>query len=222
MSDNVVPLCTWAQFTSGAFANLARNYTDPSAQSDILAEATRMCERVAGRRLAPFSGVTESHRAQGVDPDEYTDSANLPMDLQGALGRSYANALGASTLVRHCWVREYAPHHPEMWTYSNVSITVARTYGGSQLLTAGSQYSGPNVDSGHIWFTLGQFIPIASLIYVTYSGGYTIATPSDLRRACKLMTAALVIRELQPAQQQHDPDRLSDEAEAICANYGRD
>jgi hypothetical protein len=221
VAETITPLCNWAQFTSGAFANLARNYTDPSAQNDILAESTRLCEGAAdGRRLAPFTGLFESHRADGVDPDEYTDAANLPLDLAGTLGKSYAYSLGASTLVRHCWLREYAPKQPELWTYSNLSVEVVRSYGGSENIPF-TQYDGPEADSGHVWFHLGKFIPIGSLIRVTYSGGYTVATPADLRRAAKFMTASLVVLELNLGAT-HDPTLLREEAEAICAGYGRD
>jgi hypothetical protein len=221
VADTVTPLCTWSEFTNGAFANLARQYTDPTAQLDLLQEATRLCEEVADRRLAPFTGIFESFRGSGVDPDEYTDSSNLPLDLAGTLGRSYAYALGASTLVRHCWLREYAPRYPEMWSYSNVSISIVRSYGGGETVGV-SQFDGPEVDSGHVWFHLGKFIPIGSLIRVTYSGGYTVSVPASLRRAGKLMTASLVIRELQPSQQTHDPALLHDEAAEICASFGRE
>ncbi len=221
MADTVTPLCTWPEFTVGAFAGLARNYTDPAGQTAILQEATRLCEEAADRRLAPFTGLFESHRAQGVDPDEYTDAANLPLDLAGTLGRSYAMSLGASTLVRHCWLREYASRYPELWTYSDLAVSIVRSYGGSQDITT-AQFQGPEADSGHVWFNLGLFIPIGSLVRITYSGGYTLGIPSSLRRACKLMTASILVRELNPTQQQHDPTQLRDEAESICASFGRD
>jgi hypothetical protein len=221
VADTVAPLCSWAEFTNGAFANIAVKYTDSTVQSDLLQESTRLCEEAADRRLAPFTGLTESHRGQGVDPDEYTDSANLPLDIAGAIGRSYAMALGASTLVRHMWLREFAPRYPDLWTYSSVTVTIIRSYGGSETLTA-SQFDGPENDSGHVWFHLGKFIPVGSVLRATYSGGYTVSIPASLRRACKLMTAALVIRELNPAQQTHDPGLLQDEAEAICASFGRE
>lgn len=220
MADATTPLCTWAQFTEGAFADLARNYTNPQAQTDLLMESTRLCEAAAdGRRLAPFTNLTETHRLAGIDPDEYTDAANLPLDLQGTVGRSYAYALGASTLVRHTWLNEFAPHHPEYWTYNNITLTVVRSYGGSEILST-SQYEGPELDSGHVWFHLGKFIPIGSLGRVVYSGGYT-TTPADLVRANKLMIAALIVRELAPTDRTRDPELLVTEAEKICARYSR-
>ena len=170
--------------------------------------------------LAPFT-ITESTRAEGIDPDEYADSANLPMDLQGTLGRSYAYALGASTLVRHCWLNEYACRYQDLWSYSvSPSITIVRSYGGSQVLAA-SQVIGPEVDSGHVWFQLGTFLPVGSLIRVTYSGGYTVAVPADLVRACKYMAAWMAVKELNPGTTDRDPEALHTDALMILSNYER-
>lgn len=219
-ADTGTPLCTWAQFTEGAFADLARNYTDPQARADLLLEATRTAEGMAGgRRLVPFTNLVESHRAQGIDPDEYGTSASLPMDMAGTLGRSYANAIGAGELVRHCWVSQYATRYPDMWAYTSVSVTAQRSYGGSQTFSA-AQIIGPEPDSGHIWFQLGTFLPIGSRVLITYSGGYTIATPATLVRAAKLIVASLIVRELQPNANSRDPDQLTAEAEAIIAGFG--
>lgn len=217
-ADSATPLCTWGQLTQGAFKDLARNITDVGAQNALLLEATRMCERAAaGRRLVPFTAMTETHRAQGIDPDEYGSGSDLPLDQSGALGRSFAAALGTQDMVRHCWLNQYAAHYPEMWTYTGVSFTIVRSYGGTQTLTA-TQMQGPEPDSGHVLFNLGLFIPIGSVIRVTYGGGYT-TSPADLVRAGKLMTASLIVRELAPSAQGRDPDLLANEAEAICASY---
>lgn len=215
--DSPATLCTQAQFTSGPFGDLAAGY-DSGALNDLLVEATRACESEAGHRLAPFAGLTESHRGEGMDPDEYTDSANLPMDLQGTLGRSYAYALGASTLVRHAWLNEKPVRYSEMWTYSVSQFRIVRSYGGSEILSP-SQYNGPDPDTGHIWLNLGIFAPIGSYFYVTYGGGYTVTTPADLVRACRFMAAWLAITDLNPANTGHDPDLLYASACKILANY---
>ena len=219
MADSPIPLCSPAQFQASPFGDLVRGYSE-QALADLLAEGTRECESETGRRLVPFANVTETHRAEGMDPDEYTDAANLPMDLQGTLGRSYAYALGASTLVRHCWLNEYACRYPEMWTYQDVQIEIIRSYGGSENLSA-AQYTGAENDSGHVWFQLGLFIPIGSLIRVTYGGGYTVSTPADLVRANKFMCAYLACRELNPESTDHDPDQLHTSALMALANYVR-
>jgi len=213
VADSPVPLATVAQMQTGPFADLVRSYS-PEALGDLMIQATRACETEADRRLAPFAGLTETHRAQGMDPDEYTDSANLPLDLQGTLGRSYAYALGASTLVRHCWLNQYAPQYAEYWSYSGLAVTVIRSYGGSQNLTP-VQYVGPELDSGHVWFNLGQFIPIGSLIRATYGGGYT-TVPADLVRACIWMAASIAAKELDPNLITHGHDAGALEATAVA------
>lgn len=218
-TDQPIPLCSPANFQESAFGDLVADWSE-TALADLMAESTRLCETETGRRLAPFTSVQESHRGQGMDPDEYTDSANLPMDLQGTLGRSYAMALGASTLVRHCWLNQAPPHYPELWTYSVSQFTIVRSYGGSENLTS-AQYNGPDIDTGHIWLNLGIFAPIGSYFYITYSGGYTVAVPGDLVRACRYMAAWLAIAELNPNTTDRDPDRLHAAAVAILCNYKR-
>jgi hypothetical protein len=219
VADTVQPLCSAAQLTEGAFADLFREYST-QAVSDLLIEATRECESETGRRLAPFTGVTETHRASAMDPDEYTDSANIPMDIQGTLGRSYAAALGVTTLVRHVWLNEYAVRYPDLWTSSVSQLTIVRSYGGTENLSS-FQYVGPEADSGHVWFNLGLFIPIGSLARITYGGGYTVATPADLSRACKLMAAWMAVTELNPESTSHDPDQLHTAAMMLLGNYLR-
>jgi hypothetical protein len=221
VADAPTPLATFAQLSEGPFADLVQGYTSPSSQTDLMVEATRACESITDRRLAPFTGVTETHRAGGVDPDEYADSANLPMDIQGTIGRSYARSLGATTLVRHVWLNEHAVRYPECWTYGAVSLQIVRSYGGSQDLTA-TQVTGPEPDSGHVFFQLGTFLPIGSWIRVTYSGGYQ-TVPADLVRACKYKAAALAARELDPVQMdaRKDPDALDKAACTMLTPYMR-
>jgi hypothetical protein len=217
-ADSPIPLATTAQLKSGAFADLVRNY--PSGTIDqAMIEATRELEGMCSRRLAPFT-LTETHRAEGIDPDEYTDSGNMPLDIRGAIGMSYATALGSTSLVRQVWLNEYAPRHPEYWTYSNVAITIVRSYGGSQTVT--TLLDGPDPDSGHVWFQLGLFLPIGSRVHVTYSGGYS-TVPADLVRACKYLGAAYVIDELDPlGDHGHDPDVLRVKAADMLLPYMRE
>jgi len=210
-ADSPVPLCSPAQFQEGALGDLVRDYTD-QALYDLLAEGTRRCEDVTQRRLTAFTGLTEYSRAEGIDPDEYTDSANLPMDVRSTLSASYAQALGASSLVRHAWVSEFAPRYQDMWQYTDVSVTIVRSYGGTEQLSNAQILSGPEPDTGHVWFQLGQFIPVGSRTMITYSGGYTVATPASLVRACKFMSAYLAVRELNPDANDHDPDQLHNDA----------
>lgn len=219
MADNPVPLATVAQMQEGAFADLIRSFS-AQAQADLMIEATRQCEGAVGRRFAPFTQLPETHRAEGIDPDEYADSANLPMDLQGTLGRSYASSLGASTLVRHVWLNEYAPRHAEYWAYANLNITLVRSYGGTQTVVP-AQLLTTSTDTGHIVFQLGLFLPVASTIQIKYDGGYQ-TIPADLVRACKYMAASIAVTELAPLQEHgHDPDALEAKAIGIIESFMR-
>jgi hypothetical protein len=106
-----------------------------------------------------------------------------------------------------------------MWTYSNLQVTILRSYGGSQTVLPASLI-GAESDSGHVWFTLGTFLPLGSLIRATYDGGYS-TVPADLARACKLEAAVLVLGEIDPAGAQfgHDPGALHTQAENILCRY---
>jgi hypothetical protein len=205
---------------SGQFADLVRDYSATNLDQ-IMIEATREAEGICGRRLAPFTQLPESHRATGIDPDEYADSANLPMDIQGTLGRSYAMALGASSLVRHCWLNECAPRYAELWQYSNLNISLVRSYGGTQQVSAAQLLSTDN-DTGHVFFQLGLFLPIGTNIRISYDGGYQ-TIPADLVRVGKLLAAVNVLAEIDPAGTQfgHDPGALRAQAEKVLSNYGR-
>jgi hypothetical protein len=217
-ADSPVPLATASDMAAGQFADLVRDYS-ADALAQLMIESTRQCEGMAGRRLAPFTGVPESHRATGIDPDEMSGSGDGPMDLAGTLGRSYSASLGGGDQVRHVWLSEYAPRYPEMWTYSNLQVSLLRSYGGSQTMAAASLI-GAEPDSGHVWFNLGTFLPQGSLIRVVYDGGYS-TVPADLGRACKLLAASLALGEIDPAGTQfgHDRGVLAAQAEAILCTY---
>ena len=76
-ADTPVPLCSAANFTESAFADLVAGY-GTQALSDLMSEATRACEgATGGKRLAPFT-ITETTRADGTDPDEYPAGSSLP------------------------------------------------------------------------------------------------------------------------------------------------
>lgn len=221
-ADTVTPLCSPTSFSEGAFADLVSGYSQ-TALSDLLVEATRKCEGLTDRRLAPFTGLVETHRASAVDPDEYVGSTMLPMDIRSVMGYSYAQALGAGSLVRHTWLDESPPRYQDLWAYSGVTVTIIRSYGGSQQLISSQILDGPD-DTGHVWFMLGMFIPQGSRIRVTYSGGYQ-TTPGDLLRACKYIAAGIAVTELDPVMASaagHDPDRLFALGEKWLAGYARD
>lgn len=217
--DSPVPLATAADMLTGQFADLVRDL-DASALDQLMVDSTRVCEGIAGRRLAPFKAIPETHRATGIDPDEVSDAGGVPVSVQATLGMSYANALGGSgDMVRHVWLNEHAARYPEMWAYSDLSVSVFQSVGGSQSYTA-VDIIGAEPDSGHVWFNLGSYVPAGSLIRITYSGGYT-TVPADLVRAGKLQAAVLVLGEIDPAGDQygHDPNSLATQAEKILCRY---
>lgn len=218
-ADTPVPLCTVTNFTESPFADLVAGYTD-TALSDLMSESTRACEGAAGdKRLAPFT-VTETTRADGIDPDEYPAGASLPMPIQGTIGWSEALALGGGNdLVRHCWLTQFPVRYPDLWEYSGVSVLVIRSYAGTETFNPSQILDGPD-NTGHLWFQIGSLIPVGSRVRTTYSGGYTVAIPADLVRASRLMAAWMVITELDPQDTAHDPDRLYGSAMKILANYG--
>lgn len=221
-ADTVTPLCSAASLTEGAFADLFSGFSQ-TAINDIAVEATRKCEGLCDRRLAPFTGLTETHRASAVDPDEYVGSTMLPMDIRSVMGYSYAQALGAGSLVRHTWLDEAPPRYPDLWSWTLATVTIIRSYGGTQQLIPAQILDGPD-DTGHVWFMLGMFIPQGSRIRVTYGGGYS-TTPGDLLRAAKYIAAGIAVTELDPIEAAgggRDPDRLFALGEKWLAGYARD
>lgn len=219
MGDPGTPLASIEDFQIGPFADLASAIA-PTALEAYLLEGTRLCEDMTERRLAPFT-VTETLRASALDPDEYAESASIPMDIQGTLGMSYATTLGAVTLVRHAWLHEHPPRYQDMWAYSGLTVEIIRSYGGTETLIPSQVLDGPD-ETGHLWFQLGQFIPVGSRIRCTYSGGYTVAVPAPLVRANKLLTAEIIIRELDPdITVPAGPDELHADAVAVLANWSR-
>jgi hypothetical protein len=219
--DSPTPLATSTVFTQTAWSDLAANL-QAGELDRIMIQATRACESACKRRLAPFTNLTETHRAEGIDPDEYgSGTSSIPMDLPGTVGRSYANALGSGDLVRHMWLSQTAPQFQEFWTYTINKLTIVRSYGGSQDVLPTS-LQGPEPDTGHLWFQIGTFLPVGSQIRVNYSGGYS-TVPGDLESACLAMAASIVLKRLDPDfGGSHDPDLLRDEAIEFLNPYMRD
>lgn len=216
-TDNPTPLCTSAIMQNGAFADLVRDFKQPSLDH-IMLRATRLCESSTDRRLAPFT-ITETQRAQMLDVDDITEMPG-PMEPSAQLGFSRAQSLGTSQLVRHFWVREYPPRYPEYWTGNINSISLLRSYSGIQSVVTGTmQYE---TDTGHCRFQLGTYVPTGTTIVVNYTGGYN-TIPLDLEQACEFMAASIVLKQLDPAQAQHghDPDALRLDALEILTAYTR-
>jgi hypothetical protein len=218
VSDPVTPLITAEYFTEGPFGDLVAKYSE-QALADVLAKGTRLCEDATQRRLAPFT-ITETTRADGIDPDEYPAGADMPMPIQGTIGWSQALSLGGNDLVRHCWLSEYPPRYPDLWEYSDISVTVIRSYAGTETLQQAQVLDGPD-NTGHLWFQIGTLVPVGSRVRPTYSGGYTVATPASLAAGCEFMCAYLVVRALDPEAQQHDPAQLHADALMALGAFAR-
>lgn len=218
MTDPGVPLCSVAQFTEGAFADLVAGWST-NAINDLMLESTRLCEDECDRRLVPFT-LTETHRLIGIDPDEYADASAMPIDVQGVVSRSYAMSVGVNSLVRHLYLDQYAPRYPDMWSYGpEFTITVVRSFGGDQTFNP-LTVVGPEPDSGHVWFNLGTFTPVGSLARVTYSGGYN-PIPASLVNAGRFMAAHLAVTTLTPQSTNHDPGLLREQASDALAAWVR-
>lgn len=217
-TDSVTPLATVNDLQEGPFADLVSGYSS-TALSNLMVRATRACESLCDRRLAPFTNLTETQRAQALDVEDTLD-AYIPLDPTSQLGFSRALSLGSTLLVRHMWLRHNPPQYAEMWTGSITSITLLRSFSGVQIVnTSQIQYE---PDTGHVRFQLGTFIPPGTTIVSVYSGGYS-TVPADLVQACKTMAASIAVRELDPMQNSgQDPDLLRQDAEVMLDPYMRD
>lgn len=217
-ADQPTPLASVSQFTSGPFANLVSGFS-AQAQTDLMLQATRACESACDRRLAPFTNITETQRADAMDIEDALD-AYVPLDPTSQLGFSRAQSLGSTLLTRHFWLREFPARYPEMWTGSISSISLLRSYSGTQSVSISTiQYES---DTGHCRFQLGTFVPPGTTIVCTYSGGYSIV-PADLVQACQYMAASMAVKQLDPVDGRsgHDPDALRADALEMLAPYTR-
>lgn len=216
--DSPTPLATVAQFQSNPLANLTSGFST-QAQADLMVYATRECESACDRRLTPFTNVVETQRADSLDVEDALDSY-VPLDPTSQLGFSRAQSLGSTLLVRHFWLREHPPRFQEMWTGSITSLALLRSFSGTQAVTLSTvQYE---VDTGHVRFALGTFVPPGTTIVATYSGGYS-TVPADLVSACMFMAGSLAVKMLDPVDGRsgHDPDALRAEAIEKLGPYVR-
>lgn len=217
-ADSPTPLATSADMLSGQFADLVRDYS-PDALDQLMIEATREAEGICDRRLAPFTGLVETQRAEAMDIEDALD-AYVPLDPTSQLGFSRAQSLGSTLLVRHFWVRHFPAQYPDLWSGAMTDVQLYRSYSGQQQVSVSTIQFEP--DTGHCRFQLGTFVPPGTTIQATYSGGYQ-TPPADLGRACKLLAAVNALAEIDPAGTQfgHDPGALRERAEKILGRYDR-
>lgn len=175
---------------------VVRDYST-SALSTLMVRASRAIESRCNRRLAPFTGKVESYRAKGVDPAGLVGS-DIPLDLEGALGRSMARAYQFQNLVRDFWLKEYAPSvYTEWYTLSVETLQIVRSIGGSEFV-APANIEGPQTPTGHLRLPIGTYCPEGSTVNITYDGGFTVAVPDDLNLACVYQAAKFAILGAEP------------------------
>lgn len=222
VAGDPVPLATAADFTA-RFPEIARS-SDPLIIAETMVEATDHIEQLVSRRLAPFTGHVYEDRLYGIDPSEYGDqSVSQALPWAGSLGMTLANALGADGLVRHFWLDQFAPHHSELWTYDIQSVNIQLTYGNSIAVDfQNGGMVGPAVTDGHIWLRLGTFAPVGSRVIVQYGGGYTVAIPPALKRACLYQAVLFLGIDAEPMlRAQMNYDALEGQIVKLLAPWAR-
>lgn len=214
------PLAVTADLEATPLYDVVRRYSSGNIDT-LMVAASYAIEDLCGCRLAPFSGLTESSRATATDIDESWDVGSAPLDTAGALAQSRAQSLGASQLVRQCWVRNRPPTRPDLWTGAVSSISILRAVSGSQVIGPSSIGGAIQFepDIGHIRFYYGSFIPVGSTLLVTYSGGYSTVPPSLVRATC-YEAAKMAFLELDPeARPDMDLAELDKMIETLCSAY---
>lgn len=182
----------------GSNQELVQNSTrwTTAAITRLMTRATTSVEARCDRRLAPFTGLTESYRAEGVANDS-SPNDDVPLDLRSALGRAQSMAFGATALVRDFWLAQYTPVFQDQWSYTLEQIVVVTPYGGALTIPPNQITDGPQPDNGHFRLPLGEFCPPGSTVRITYSGGYT-PIPEDLNLACILQATKVVLIGAEP------------------------
>jgi hypothetical protein len=204
------------------YPEIVRNI-DSQVLQETLEEATRHIETRVGRRLAPFVGHVYQDRLFGIDPSEFGVDSNTPLSFAGSIGMSQAQAYNSDNLVRHCWIDQFAPLYPELWTYNIQSMQIYRSFGDTQpIYFQNGGVLGPDSTDGHLWFRLGTFIPEGTRIQIIYDGGYTLGIPTDLRRACILQAIKFIILDLEPQlRKEMDLNELDAQISLILGGWVR-
>lgn len=222
VSASPLPLATAAQFQR-RFPSLIKSgsASDPDELAQLMVEATAFIEDSTDRRLTPFTGHVFTDTLRGLNPDEYGDNADSPLDIYGSLGLSQANAFGTDDLVRNWWIDQTAPHYPELWTYDIASINLYLTFGNT-IAVDPTSIEGPQKDTGHARFRLGTFAPEGTTIEVIYGGGYTVGIPPSLSRLCLYQAAKFVMLDMEPQDRdKHNFQEIDTQCLMLLANWSR-
>jgi hypothetical protein len=195
VAPEYVPLASAEDFKEGPFKFLAQGAA-PTFLERQMVRASRAVESRCTRRFVPFTGITQSEVAEGIAGDD-VGGGGIPMSMLDTLAMSKAQAMGGGNAqVRDFWLDEIPPRNPELWTYSDVTVTVTGPFGSQPVAVAAPQ--GPSKDTGHVRLPYGTYCPVGSGVVLTYSGGYTVAIPEDLNQACLFTAARLLILQVAP------------------------
>lgn len=190
-----VPLASAEDMREGPF-RYALTGASPAFVESTMRRASRHIETLCARRLAPFTGLLQTERAEGVAQDN-PGTGGLPLSLTATLALSQARAYGtASALVRDLWLDEHAPAYPDLWTYAGVAVTVLPPFGGGG--QAVTPLEGPAPDTGHLRLPYGTYCPVGSTVRIVYSGGYTVGVPEDLVQAALMQATKFFILGIAP------------------------
>jgi hypothetical protein len=215
------PIASADTLTSGGLAYIVRG-SSPAALDALMVRASRTVENRCQRRFSPFVNLVESHVAEGVTFDGGwggSPGADALGFFTGALAMRGGRGMGQEN-VTEFWVDQVAPHRPELWQYTALSVSIIRPY--SAALVLGAQVIGPQPDTGHVRFPTGTYCPPGSTIIVTYSGGYTLGFPEDLVQATRLTAAKTLILEIEPQNRPGlDTADLDAEITDLLAPYAR-
>ncbi|MHB8511482.1 MAG: hypothetical protein ACYDCC_04825 [Actinomycetota bacterium] len=211
------PLASTTDFNNSPFNALAVSIS-AGELTNTLNRASQAIEDFCDRRLAPFTGLTETHRQFGVKNDLPGDT--MVGDRDAMINLDRMRALGQFSQARHIFLREFPPLWEDQWTGAVSNISLIYPFGGSLATIPASSYEfDPN--RGYVRFNIGVFCPPGTSASVTYSGGYS-TVPYALNQACLLEAARLLMIELMPsdADMQRGKD-LREERDELVMAYER-
>lgn len=209
-----VPLATVEDMQDGPYKYMLTGGS-ASYLENVMVRASRRVESRCGHRFVPFTGITHTEYAEGVPMPEGSPSPGIALPLGTTMSLSRATALGSGAgWVRDVWLDEFAPQYPELWTYSDVSVSVSPPIGGGPV-PVGAAVEGPYPDTGQLRLPVYTYCPPGSLITVVYGGGYTVSYPDDLVQAAMMQAAKTLILALAPERRSSGLSTSDLEAEIV-------